>query len=143
MVGGDVENMHIQVFCFINEVLRLGWPQQYVANALASLPRRHQSDFARAARYVGRTLRKHHFSIAVNIYELQAEVERCPLLLGMFKCMAPMSHQRPNDRVRSNRTNFPMTRFVFQMLPWNPSKIDRNLSQSLPSCAPKCTCLAI
>ena len=61
LVAGRLEHMHIHICALIHEVLRLGWPQHYVSNAMQSIPRRHRSPLVQHIRFMGRSMRRRSF----------------------------------------------------------------------------------
>ena len=81
--------MWLHICAFINEVLRLGWPEYYVFNALLSIPRRHQSPFARYARHVGRDMRKFGFCGVTDISQLVLNIRQDSMQTRIVECMAP------------------------------------------------------
>ena len=89
LVGGDADQMHIFCFAMVYECLRLGWPLQYVSNALRSLPCRHQSQLVRELRILGRRLRKCEFADVIDIHGLAVEAQMSALYLRVSEAMSP------------------------------------------------------
>ena len=104
--------MFMHMAAFLNEFMLLGWPHHYGANALKSLPHRHESELIRAMRKLGRLMRKHNFNDIVNMQELRQEANSNPLHKRIVRCMAPPVVQTRKDQYES----FPFTRALLKFL---------------------------
>eukprot|EP00969_Alexandrium_andersonii_P369976 15476293-Alexandrium_andersonii.AAC.1 len=58
MASGGAEHGMEAVAAIVLEVLRLGWPQKWVAKTLSALPRRHRGEIFDEARRLGNRLRQ-------------------------------------------------------------------------------------
>ena len=108
LVAGDTDHVHLHLFCLIWEVLRLGWPHHFVSHALQSISKRHQSPITNMMRFLGRRMRKTHFSDIAPLKDLQRVLQSDAMQARVAKCMA--------ERKQERREIFPLTRALWQYL---------------------------
>ena len=58
LCGGSLQTATVATAALIAETQRLGWPHLWIAKALVSLPRQHDSQFVRRVRQLGKHMRK-------------------------------------------------------------------------------------
>ena len=113
LVKGDIDHMYLHVCVLVSEVLRLGWPQHYVANAMNSISRCHQSDLVRAIRTLGRAMRKCSFSTLVDYSELLRKATDNPMQTRVLSCMAVRNEVKEQPLIQKEL--FPFTRAAINM----------------------------
>lgn len=113
LIGGDVEGMYPFVCAILHECLLLGWPEHYIANALKSIPKRHQSPLVRALRVIGRSLKKVPFHSLVSITEIADKLQADSLHGAILDAMAPAPAQESKQHFSSP---FPFTKALLRLL---------------------------
>ena len=87
LMCGSSDHMVVCICALVGECLRLGWPLDYIVNAMQMIPRRHKSSFVTEVRRLARDINKFGFG-AHEIGLLQAYVQGDDTLQRVFECMA-------------------------------------------------------